>query len=719
MNDLQKIEFQKSLQKIKDNKQLEYFKRELIKVLEASEDKVSKAIEDYDKSVAKTFREEFGIEKSRGYGIGTIREWKGRKYKKIAPNKWRLVYESNSRGAKQSIAYLKKAVMDAKSTDELLEIVMQNINRFQDANGKTLDIVSELQQAVKESKAKLNVGKPSTQEQIEKIKEQNDKEYNPVKAAIGNYVFIHDKYKGFASHEFKDDEQKLKEAEKFMNEMVDLKQKINLLQNGYTYEGNPLGISDEEYDTLTDTAGKLNSNIYSFETVVNGLKRKIQNEKTKELINEVDIENLTDEDKELINEFDKEISGFVESKMEGSLWDLEKQIRDLFKYSNVDILHGRMWLKQHNLFTPDEAFQYIREKINEGLAARRKAKIEEKKKQVNEKIDSINSQVKTYSDEEIQKSFAELETVQKKIDALKEKVKVHNGMKKENDVAYNTRSAELSSQGISRWSKEYDDDPMMQTIKNTSDRLWQETKDIRAERDELEKKLDPLMDAIGYYYLNKFDYEKDASIDSCKTQQEVMDLIKSKDWYNEKGKKNLDLKNVDIEAAKDMFKCMERIFAIFPEQKGLSSSMQTNYSNSRTWAFGGSGSGITFNSKYWKHYDDLKADYEKTEGGFHPKGTSAIDIIYHEYYHVMTTGLDLAATIKNKVTKKLKMKGKKGGPKQGELIRFGVSEYATKNADEFGAECFCQAMGSKNPTQFAIEVFKETLKAKKYMRGLI
>ena len=101
------------------------------------------------------------IEKSRGYGIGTVREWKGRKYKKIAPNKWRLVYESNSRGAKQSIAYLKKAVMNAKSTDELLEIVMQNVNRFQDANGKTLDIVSELQEAVRSAKTALN-GKKET-----------------------------------------------------------------------------------------------------------------------------------------------------------------------------------------------------------------------------------------------------------------------------------------------------------------------------------------------------------------------------------------------------------------------------------------------------------------------------------------------------------------------------------------------------------------------------
>lgn len=34
------------------------------------------------------------ILKSRGYGIGTVREWKGKKYKKTAPNKWVRVYDS-------------------------------------------------------------------------------------------------------------------------------------------------------------------------------------------------------------------------------------------------------------------------------------------------------------------------------------------------------------------------------------------------------------------------------------------------------------------------------------------------------------------------------------------------------------------------------------------------------------------------------------------------
>ena len=151
-------------------KDLDYFKKKIIAVLNKQEKEenaspeINKSLNDIDFIYNQMNPAVFGeIEKSRGYGIGTVREWKGRKYKKIAPNKWRLVYESNSRGAKQSIAYLKKAVMAAKSTDELLEIVMQNVNRFQDTNGKTLDIVSELQEAVRSAKTALNGKKPAAE----------------------------------------------------------------------------------------------------------------------------------------------------------------------------------------------------------------------------------------------------------------------------------------------------------------------------------------------------------------------------------------------------------------------------------------------------------------------------------------------------------------------------------------------------------------------------
>lgn len=162
-------------------KDLNYFKKKIMAILEKQTDdapaEINKSLNQmdfiYSQMNPSTFSE---IEKSRGYGIGTIREWKGRKYKKIAPNKWRLVYESNSRGAKQSIAYLKKAVMNAKSTDELLQIVMENVNRFQDANGKTLDIVSELQEAVKNAKTALNGKKKTAAEPKKEHSAMSDKE---------------------------------------------------------------------------------------------------------------------------------------------------------------------------------------------------------------------------------------------------------------------------------------------------------------------------------------------------------------------------------------------------------------------------------------------------------------------------------------------------------------------------------------------------------------
>lgn len=173
-------------------KDLNYFKKKIMAILEKQTDdapaEINKSLNQmdfiYSQMNPSTFSE---IEKSRGYGIGTVREWKGRKYKKIAPNKWRLVYESNSRGAKQSIAYLKKAVMNAKSTDELLQIVMENVNRFQDANGKTLDIVSELQEAVRSAKTALNgkkepaASKPAETKKEETPKTEEKKEELPLK----------------------------------------------------------------------------------------------------------------------------------------------------------------------------------------------------------------------------------------------------------------------------------------------------------------------------------------------------------------------------------------------------------------------------------------------------------------------------------------------------------------------------------------------------------
>ena len=171
-----KAEVLKSLKERQEKNKLEYFKKELLKVLEQVEKRennaISKAIEDYDNSMAKTFIQEFGVEKA-GYGIGTIRVWKGEKFRKIAPGKWRKIYDSNTRGARQSVAIIKKKVENAKNIDELMQIVTENTNRFMDADGKLLSIVEELKNVVNENKGRINSYRSEKNETKKELRFEN------------------------------------------------------------------------------------------------------------------------------------------------------------------------------------------------------------------------------------------------------------------------------------------------------------------------------------------------------------------------------------------------------------------------------------------------------------------------------------------------------------------------------------------------------------------
>jgi len=113
-----------------------------------------------------------------GYPVGTIREWKGKKYIKIAPGKWRPKYDSNSRGAKMSIAALKKKADKCTSSEELLQLVLENRERFSDENGRPLPFVKELSDYVSskndelESKKTKAVEKPKKERSAKKTKEK-------------------------------------------------------------------------------------------------------------------------------------------------------------------------------------------------------------------------------------------------------------------------------------------------------------------------------------------------------------------------------------------------------------------------------------------------------------------------------------------------------------------------------------------------------------------
>jgi len=95
--------------------------------------------------------QEDGEMKKAGLPVGTIRDRKGgMKFVKVAPGKWRPKYDGQTRGAAQAVAAIKKKIAEAKDAREMLNIVMENRDRFSDKNGNPLPFVQELSACVNE-----------------------------------------------------------------------------------------------------------------------------------------------------------------------------------------------------------------------------------------------------------------------------------------------------------------------------------------------------------------------------------------------------------------------------------------------------------------------------------------------------------------------------------------------------------------------------------------
>ena len=153
------------LKKSVEDRKLEYFKSELLKILDKKEkeesgEEVSKAfiVQDLYKSMTDPL---YMAKGGKVGAVGEIRTWNGKKYKKMPNKKWVRVYDTHDRHTEISIARLKGRVRKAQSIDELFEIVMNNTHRFSDENGKPFDIVLELKKEVDARKKTLNAGKPS------------------------------------------------------------------------------------------------------------------------------------------------------------------------------------------------------------------------------------------------------------------------------------------------------------------------------------------------------------------------------------------------------------------------------------------------------------------------------------------------------------------------------------------------------------------------------
>lgn len=140
------------------------------------------------KAIKKSLLEAESMEKSgKGLPVGTVREWKGKKYVKIAPGKWKPKYDSESRGAKMAVAAIKKKAQACKDGKELMQLMLENRDRFSDANGRPLPFVKELSEYIssmndsieskKEPEKKAEKTEPKAKK--EEPKEPEDKKEEP------------------------------------------------------------------------------------------------------------------------------------------------------------------------------------------------------------------------------------------------------------------------------------------------------------------------------------------------------------------------------------------------------------------------------------------------------------------------------------------------------------------------------------------------------------
>ena len=226
----------------------------------------------------------------------------------------------------------------------------------------------------------------------------------------------------------------------------------------------------------------------------------------------------------------------------------------------------------------------------------------------------------------------------------------------------------------------------------------------------------------------KNDKIEEKAINNCKTVQDVENLMKSQKWFyvvkenNFDSNEELKLEGCDLEAAKQVYIAFEEVYNKFPQLKGKLASVRAyNFKNNMVFAEcqGGFGvGGIGLNTQKYKSYKILEKEYkEDIKAGFHPKGTDWTAILTHEFGHAiddyLSFGLKLAGEKSGKVkrmssvmrTKVLKKVGLKTGDIRS--IEQQVSEYATKNAAEFFAECFAEYMKSENPRQVATEFGKQ------------
>ena len=227
------------------------------------------------------------------------------------------------------------------------------------------------------------------------------------------------------------------------------------------------------------------------------------------------------------------------------------------------------------------------------------------------------------------------------------------------------------------------------------------------------------------------------TIDDCKTTDDVVELFKSHDdWFYEQeisGKTyrsidGMSLDGVSVECAKAVYRPFAAVFDKFPQLKGKLNAVNSAKLSGSTYAncmFGLGHGGISVNTSYYSDIDKLMKNIKSDEAsGFHPKGLiNADSIVMHELGHAIDDYLTyteiaagaLTAWKPKIVSSDLRLKVMKACGLKISDIQKEVSGYATKDAQEWFAECFAEYMLADEPRAVAKEFGKQL---EEYLKGV-
>lgn len=218
------------------------------------------------------------------------------------------------------------------------------------------------------------------------------------------------------------------------------------------------------------------------------------------------------------------------------------------------------------------------------------------------------------------------------------------------------------------------------------------------------------------------------TLDSCKSTDDVVKLFKShNDWFYEKdfnGKvirsiDGINLDGVDLESAKTVYRPFEQLFEKYPKLKGCLNAVNSVLLNGSVYAqcsFGLGNGGISVNTKHFSNYEKLAKSIANDEAyGFLPKGlVKPESIVMHELGHAVDDYLSHSKMAVGVNGWKPKLVSAYLRPKVMKAAGFKISDtykevsgYATKNAQEWFAECFAEWMLADEPRAVAKEFGKQ------------